>query len=141
MTRLLAPGGQLAVQVPANFDQPTHRIAHEVAMDPDLKAVLSGDKTAAPVLAPEAYARILYKLGFSEQRSRLEVYPHVLGSRDDVLEWVKGTLLTDYQARLPADAFATFMTRYRERLWKELPDERPFFYPFKRILFWAQRPN
>jgi trans-aconitate methyltransferase len=54
----------------------------------------------------------------------LIVYPHVLASRDDVVEWLKGTLLTNYQRHLPSDVY---------------DETRPFFYPFKRILCWGQR--
>jgi trans-aconitate 2-methyltransferase len=68
----------------------------------------------------------------------LQVYPHVLESRDEVVEWVRGTLLTDYQKRLTPDLFDTFVAEYRRRLAGDLPDERPFFYPFKRILLWAK---
>ena len=38
-----------------------------------------------------------------------------------------------------ADLFARFLERYRERLFALLPDERPFFFPFKRILARASR--
>jgi len=139
LTRALAPIGQLAVQVPANFDHATHRVAAEVALEPAIAARFAADAPPREVLAPEAYARSLHRLGYVEQHVRLQVYPHVLPSREDVIEWVKGTLLTEYEARLSPDGFARFMTRYRERLFEELPDERPFFYPFKRILFWARR--
>jgi len=55
------------------------------------------------------------------------------------VEWVKGTTLTPYQKRLGPDLFPGFLARYRERLFEQLPDQRPFFFPFRRILFWAQR--
>jgi trans-aconitate 2-methyltransferase len=41
---------------------------------------------------------------------------------------------------LPPALFATFVDRYRDRLVEELGDRRPYFYPFKRILFWARLP-
>ena len=70
---------------------------------------------------------------------RLQVYGHHLASREEVIEWVKGTLLTDYEKRLSAELFARFLSRYRENLFARLPDERPFFFPFKRILARASR--
>ena len=75
-----------------------------------------------------------------EQHVRLQVYAHHLASRDDVVEWVKGTLLTDYERRLSPDAFAQYLRRYRDRLLPRLDDTRPYFYPFKRVLLWARRP-
>ena len=92
-----------------------------------------------PVHPPERYAGWLHDLGFARQHVRLVVYPHVLPSREGVLEWVAGTLLVDYENRLGAELFAAFRSRYRAALMQELPDRRPFFYPFKRIFFWASR--
>jgi len=91
------------------------------------------------VLSVEEYSQILYDLHYQEQHVRLAVYPHVLENRQAVVEWVKGTMLTDYQKRLPADVWSEFLNAYREELFKSLPDVQPFFYPFKRILFWARQ--
>jgi trans-aconitate 2-methyltransferase len=70
---------------------------------------------------------------------RLIVYPHVLASREDVVEWVKGTLLTVYKRQLRADVYDEFVREYRLRLLARLEDANPYFYPFKRILCWGQR--
>ena len=67
---------------------------------------------------------------------RLEVYGHPMASSADVVEWVKGTLLTDYERQLGPDRFASFVDEYRSRLLGVLGDG-PYFYAFKRILFWA----
>jgi trans-aconitate 2-methyltransferase len=135
----LAPGGQLAVQVPANHDHPAHAVAREIAAEPSFAAVLAGSDRENGVLHPEEYAVLLDRLGFAEQHVRLQVYAHHLASRDEVVEWVRGTALTAYQSRLPAEEFARFLDLYRERLLPRLEDRRPFFYPFKRILMWARR--
>jgi trans-aconitate 2-methyltransferase len=90
------------------------------------------------VLAPERYAAELHRLGYTDQHVRVQVYAHRLPSREDVVEWVKGSLLTDYERRLPPGAFEEFLRRYRERLIARL-DTRPFLFTFKRILFWARR--
>ena len=137
LTKALAPGGQLAVQVPANHDHISHLIAHQIAGEEPFRSALGGYIRTVPVLEPEAYAAMLDRLGFVEQHVRLQVYPHHLAAREDVVEWNKGTLLTDYQQRMPPDLYERFLTRYRERLFSALEDTRPFFYPFKRILFWG----
>jgi trans-aconitate 2-methyltransferase len=133
LTIALRARGQLAVQVPANFDHPSHVVAVELARDFGISSHQAG------VLAPEAYASLLHRLGYAEQHVRLQVYGHPLASSDGVVEWVKGSLLTDYQRRLPPDAFAEFLARYRERLLARLGDARPYFYAFKRILLWGRR--
>ena len=132
----LRPGGQLAVQVPANADHPSHQIAAEVAAE--LLEDPPPDVVAVNVLAPEAYACLLDDLGFVEQSVRLQVYPHHLPSTSDVVEWVKGTTLTRFKEPLGADGWDRFVDRYRERLVERLGDRSPFFYPFKRILIWGR---
>jgi trans-aconitate 2-methyltransferase len=137
--RMVAPGGQLAVQMPASFDHASHTAAAEVAREEPFATHLGGFTRSVHVLAPEAYATLLDEVGFAEQAVLLRVYAHRLRSRDDVVEWVKGTLLTDYQKRMPADVFERFVARYREVLLPGLADTRPHFYPFKRLLLWAAR--
>jgi trans-aconitate 2-methyltransferase len=139
---VLRPGGQLAFQVPANFDHPSHTVAVEVAAEERFAAELATGAVqtvrASNVLLPEAYATRLDDLDFVEQHVRLQVYGHHLASTDEVVEWVKGTLLTQYRERLSPDAYAEFLARYRRRLLAVLGDERPYFYAFKRILCWAR---
>src|SRR5436309_1061495 len=43
LTAALAPDGQLAVQVPANHDHPSHVVAEAVAAEPPFAAVLGDD--------------------------------------------------------------------------------------------------
>jgi len=140
ITALVAAGGELAVQVPANFDHPSHTIAAEVARDPEFSHALLGFVRTSPVLAPEEYATLLHTLGMEEQHVRLQVYGHVLRSTADVVEWTRGTLLTEYHARMDDDAlFERFLARYRARVLETLGDRRPYFFAFKRILLWGRR--
>jgi trans-aconitate 2-methyltransferase len=134
----LSAGGQLAVQMPFNFDHPSHTIAAAVAREEPFVTGLGGHAIDRPVLDPEEYAALLHRLGFRAQHVRMQVYAHILPARDDVIEWVKGTLLTDYQRRLPAGLFSSFLECYRERLLPQLDAARPYFYPFTRLLIWAQ---
>jgi len=135
---LIAPGGQIAVQVPANDDHASHETARELAMEHEFKRHLGGFVRRPPLPSPVQYAAWLHHLGFTSQSVRLQVYTHLLGSRDEVVEWVRGTLLTDYQRRLPAPVWERFLARYGELLLPKLPDQRPFLYTFPRILFWGQ---
>ena len=91
------------------------------------------------VLRPERYAALLDELGFGRQHVRLQVYGHHHDTTADVVEWVKGTNLTRFQAVLAPDVFAAYVDRYRTRLVEVLGDQRPYFYPFKRILLWGRR--
>lgn len=140
IVRGLRPGGQLAVQVPANSDHPSHRISGALAAG-EFRGEFGGSPPADPVLGvlrPEAYAELLDRLGAEEQHVRLQVYGHHLDSVDDVVEWVKGTSLTRFRSALAPAAYERFLARYREELHAELGDRRPYFYAFKRILMWAR---
>ena len=63
----VAPGGHLAVQVPANADHASHRVAAEVAATEPFRTAMGGsppsDRVAVNVLAPEQYAMLLDHLG------------------------------------------------------------------------------
>ena len=67
------------------------------------------------------------------------MYPHQLASKDEVVEWLRGSLLTVYERRLSDEMFRDFLEGYRDRLLPRLGDGRPFLFTFKRILFWAER--
>jgi trans-aconitate 2-methyltransferase len=140
LTSALAPGGQLAVQMPANHDHPSHLVAERVAAEEPYRTVLGGYVRRTPVLTPEHYAQLLHRLGYSSPHVRLQVYLHLLPEAGAVVDWVKGTLLTDYRRRLPDRVYEDFVARYRELLTAELSDERPFPFSFKRVLLWARLP-
>jgi len=144
-TSALRPGGQIAVQVPANADMPSHTVGRLVA-EREPYVTLFGpegppiDPVQAYVLRPEEYAQIFYDLGFERQHVRLQVYPHVLPSSRHVVEWVRGTTLTRFEKRLAPDAFEAFVADYETELLRVLGDHAPHFFPFRRILMWARLP-
>jgi trans-aconitate 2-methyltransferase len=139
LTAGLRPGGQLAFQIPAMHEHPSHIVAAELAAAEPFRTAFSGWRRPQPVLRPEEYARLLFRLGFRAPRVQLVIYPHVLTSRDEVVEWMKGTLLTEYERHLAPDRLAAFLELYRERVLAQLAPEQPFFFPFKRIICCAQR--
>jgi trans-aconitate 2-methyltransferase len=142
LTAALLPGGQLAFQVPANFDHASHRLVGEVAAEEPFRTALGGwSHRADAVLRPEEYALLLDRLGYAAPHVRLQVYVHRLAGPEDVVEWLRGTLLTAYRRRLGEEVYAAFLARYRERLGSRLEDRRPFPFTFKRILAWARRPG
>lgn len=139
--RLLAPGGQLAVQVPANQTHASHRLANELAREEPYASALKGYVRHRSVLTPVEYALSLKRLGFAEEEARLQVYVHELGEPADIVEWCRGTLLTDYEKRLPQDLWHRYLDAYRGRIVAAIPDERPYLYTYQRILFSARRPG
>jgi trans-aconitate 2-methyltransferase len=116
----------------------SHQTAFELAQEHEFKRHLGGYVRRPPLPDPAQYASWLHHLGYVEQHVRLQVYAPLLASREEVIEWVKGALLTDYQKRLPPFVWEAFLRRYRELLLPRLPDERPFLYTYPRILFWGR---
>jgi trans-aconitate 2-methyltransferase len=133
LTTFLDAHGQIAVQMPANDGHPSHAIAAALATEVGI------EPRAAYVLPVERYASLLHQLGFVRQHVRMQVYGHVLESADAVVEWVRGALLTEYERQLSADAWTSFLEEYRARLRSVLGGDRPYFYTYKRILFWGSR--
>lgn len=141
LRRCLAARGQLAFQVPANFSHPSHRLAQVVADEEPFASALGArrpEDRGRHVLSPEEYAVVLDDLGAAAQCVRLQVYGHRLESASDVVEWVKGTLLTPYRKVLDEVMWRAFVARYTNLLLQELGDRRPYFYAFPRILCWAR---
>jgi len=138
LTDSLRPGGQLAVQVPANTDHPSHALAFEIAQEPPFEVAVD---EATPILAPEAYATLLDDLGFEDVHVRVQVYGHHLASTAEVVEWTKGTTLTRFQRMLTPERYSQFVDNYRDRLLAVLGDRSPYFYTFKRLLFWGKLPD
>ena len=131
LTNFLAMNGQIAIQMPANDSHPSHSVAAAVARE-------FGLEPRADFVQPvERYAELLHRLGYKRQNVHMQVYGHVLPSSDDVVEWVRGALLTHYQSLLSAERFEEFLAEYRQRLRGAIGNASPFFYTYKRVLMWA----
>jgi trans-aconitate 2-methyltransferase len=85
----LGPQGQLAVQMPAMHDEASHLVAAELIEAEPYRSASGNWRKPQPVLAPDAYARLMFKLEFAVPVVRLIVYPHVLPGPEDVVEWVR----------------------------------------------------
>ncbi len=97
----LAPGGWLAVQVPGNFDEPSHVIRRELAAETPYAAHTAG--VAVPdAFGPEVYLRRLLDLGCAVDAWET-TYLHLLTGEDPVFTWVSGTGARPTLQALPAD--------------------------------------
>jgi trans-aconitate 2-methyltransferase len=141
LAEFVAPGGQIAIHLPSNHEYHTHVVAALVAGEEPFKSALGSERYETGVLQPEDYARLFYTLGFDEQIVRVNIYTHLLPTREEVYQWVKGSLLTWYEKRLSKELFPLYIERYREELFARLPDEMPFFFTFRRLLLWAKKPK
>lgn len=108
----LAPGGVLAVQMPDNRQEPSHRAMREVAAEPPFAALVDG--TAAGrvgLLSLEAYYDLL-----ASQAGSVEVwrttYNHPMASPGAIVDWVRSTGLRPFIDPLSAEHRAVFLARY-----------------------------
>jgi trans-aconitate 2-methyltransferase len=133
----VAKGGEFAIQMPSNFDHPSHRIAAEVGHEL-FPQKFPQNSVPIRTLNLERYAEILYSQGFHEQNCRIQIYGHTMASGRDVVQWTKGTLLTRYQAELTDVEFKQFLEKYEADLIAEI-GTGPYFYAFKRMLLWGTK--
>lgn len=133
----LAPGGQIAVQVPSNHNSRAHLTILDVAGREPFASALGGWTRQSPVLSIEAYAGLLFREEAQEIVVFEKVYPHVLENADAIIEWISGTALVPYFERLGA-LKETFTNAIRQELRAAMPGE-PVFYPFRRTFFSARK--
>lgn len=136
----LSPGGQMAVQIPANFDHPTQQLIAATAADHLEWFGAEGPPNliSSNSMLPEEYAEVLHALGAVEQHVMLRVYPHVLDRTLEVVEWLETTTLRPYKKALDEAVYSAFIEDFSSRLFDRYGDVEDFLYTFKRILFWAQ---
>lgn len=141
----LAPGGVLAVQMPASWRLPSHRLMRETLADggaggiplgpPELRERLA----RPPVASVETYHDLLASPTTSVEVWETE-YEQLLSGPDAVLEWVRGTGLRPILQALADGERERFLALYRERLaraYPARPDGRTP-YPFPRLFFVAR---
>ena len=143
----LAPGGTFAMQVPANFDAPSHRLMREVAArHPRVDELEERLDRARSVALLETYATLLLDLGAEVdawQTTYLQVLPAEEGSPHPVLEWVRGTGLRPVLSTLSeAEDRDAFIADYERELEAAYP-RRGFgvLFPFSRLFAVAHKPG
>lgn len=134
----LPAGGWLAVQVPRNFDAPSHALMREVAGRFPAAGGLRGPDAG---LTAEAATAALLDAGLVADVWET-TYLHVLDGPDPVLQWVTGTGLRPVLAALDEQEREAFTTEYSARLREAYPrraDGRTVF-PFRRLFVVGTRP-
>jgi trans-aconitate 2-methyltransferase len=117
----LPKGGVLAVQMPDNLNEPSHRAMRETAAEEPWGQKLKKlgqvrDRLPAPATYYDA---------FKPEATHVDIwhtiYNHPLDGADGIVEWVKGTGLRPYIDPLDQAERAGFLASYRERIAKAYP--------------------
>jgi trans-aconitate 2-methyltransferase len=141
----LAPGGWFGLQVPDNFQAPSHALMREVAArHPRAADLLPRLQRALGVAAPEDYLAVLADLGRPPDVWVTE-YQHILdpvgAQRSPVLEWVRATGLRPVLEMLTdEDERRLFLEDYVRELDAAYPRHRwGVVLGFRRIFAVARR--
>ncbi|MEO8884120.1 MAG: trans-aconitate 2-methyltransferase [Devosia sp.] len=135
----LAPGGVLALQMPDNMAEPTHRLMREIAATGPWAERLK-DVARAPLAPVRTYYDALKPFA-----SRLDIwhtaYNHVLADPAAIVEWVKGTGLKPFIDPLPAAERQQYLSAYLAAVTAAYPPavDGKVLLRFPRLFIVAQR--
>lgn len=121
LTATLPAGGVLAIQMPDNLEEPSHRLMWETAADGPWRDKLSKSAAARAALpAPQTYYDRLMPLC-----SRVDIwhtiYNHPLDGAQGIVEWLKSTGLRPFLAPLNETEQIEFLARYTRRIAEAYP--------------------
>lgn len=120
----LTPGGALAIQMPNNLDEPSHRAMAETAGDGPWRDALAGAAAARTRIESfDGYYGILRAAG-CEVDIWQTTYIHPLQGAAAIVEWFKSTGLRPYLDPLPADLRTGFLAAYQARIATEYPAQQ-----------------
>jgi trans-aconitate 2-methyltransferase len=129
----------LALQMPNNFDYPSHVLLRETINENTIwKDKLINQMRENPVLSQLQYTQLL-----QDKVRYLDIwqtqYIHLLEGDNPVLEWVKGTALLPIQENLPAEEFNKFIASYSAKLRRAYPQGANGItaFPFSRLFLIA----
>ena len=136
---LLAEGGWLGVQLPGNYDQPSHVVLRELASSPRWAPLLGGVELNRQAADPGDYLDVLSAAGCAADVWET-TYFHVLPGDNPVTEWYKGTGLRPVLDALTPALAAEFTAEYGARMREAYP-ARPYgtVLPFRRVFATARR--
>lgn len=134
----LADGGWFALQVPGNYDAPTHALMREVATRHPRRAELEAATKRYGAGEPSTYIQILARNGLTVNAWET-IYHHILDpggtSANPVLDWVTGTGLRPVLDVLTDEAEReAFLAEYGERVSEAYPrTSAGVILPFRRV--------
>ncbi|QMV73034.1 trans-aconitate 2-methyltransferase [Comamonas piscis] len=138
---MLAPGGVLAVQMPDNRDEPSHRLMREVAaLQPWAAEIGDPHALRTDLLALNDYYDVLAR--DAQVDAWRTAYQHPMDSAEAIVQWVSGTGLRPFLQPLPSDLQTSFVAEYTRRIdaaYAPRSDGRRLL-AFPRLFLVARRP-
>ena len=142
--RELPGGAWIAIQVPGNFDAPSHALMRELAASPAWAGKLGavGLRDDEAVDAPTQYAERLARLGCQVDAWET-TYTQRLQGENAVLEWIAGTALRPVKAALGPEDWQRFRVELAAMLDEAYPprEDGTTWFEFRRIFVVARTPG
>lgn len=134
LLEMLASQGMLAVQMPRNFQAPSHRMALELAQESPYLEHLLPSLRMRPVLEPQEYYELVAIHGASVDIWETD-YLQVLKGDNPVADWTRSTLLVPLLDSLPGALREPFEAEYRRRVSAAYGkrSDGSTLYPFRRL--------
>jgi trans-aconitate 2-methyltransferase len=134
----LAEGGWLAVQLPANFGEPTHRLLRELRESPRWRPLLGVENLNGQGADPGVYLDLLARAGLTVDAWET-TYLHVLDGDDAALRWFSGTGLRPVLAALEGEVREEFLAEFGALLREAYPRQSyGTLFPFRRVFVVAR---
>jgi trans-aconitate 2-methyltransferase len=138
------PGRWIAMQVPANFEAPSHLALRELCGSPRWAQSLAGLHERVRVVGGAVhYGRLLRAAGClvdAWETTYVHQLPVIEGGPHPVLEWMTGTALRPVRARLEDAQWEQFRAELDSALWTRYPAEgKVVDFPFQRVFAVAYR--
>ena len=118
---LLPKGGVLAVQMPDNLGEPSHRLMQAAAGQGAWRGKLAQAAAARDMLPPVATYHDRLKPLFRRLDIWHTIYNHPLDGVEGIVEWLGSTGLRPFLAPLDEDERAAFLGRYKTLLAEAYP--------------------
>jgi trans-aconitate 2-methyltransferase len=111
----LAPGGVLAVQMPDNLEEPTHRLMRETAADARFAAAVGdADKLRARILTVADYYDLLSPM--ADVDVWRTAYQHPMADATAIVHWLRSTGLRPFLDALTPALQADYLAEYQRRI-------------------------
>ena len=137
----LTPGGVLAVQMPDNLAEPSHRLMRDVAARPEFTGRIGDAEKVRPRILPvETYYDLLAPLSASIDIWRT-TYVHVLPDAPAIVDWVRATGLRPFLEPLDEAGRADYLRAYTREIASAYPSrvDGKVLLPFPRLFIVARR--
>ncbi len=138
----LATGGTLAVQMPDNLDEPSHRLMRELADDGPWRHKLNAAAaTRVSVARADWYYSVLRPSCSALDVWRTTYYHPLSGGESAIVEWFKGSGLRPFLEPLDETERAAFLVRYTAAVKSAYPAlaDGTALLPFPRLFIVAIR--